>query len=85
MKKACAPPYWLNINPDVVFRDLALEVYRNATIEKVAYIRRLMQHAEREENMRTLWQSLLSVRPRCFCYDHLVIFSTSTGSTALCR
>ncbi|KAH9174697.1 hypothetical protein EDB89DRAFT_2067271 [Lactarius sanguifluus] len=32
----------------------------NATIEKVAYIRRLMQHAKREDEMRTLWQSLLS-------------------------
>lgn len=41
-------------------KDLALEIYRNATIEKVAYIRRLMQHAEREEEMRALWQSLLS-------------------------
>ncbi|KAN0127225.1 hypothetical protein V8E53_014945 [Lactarius tabidus] len=41
-------------------KDLALEIYRNATIEKVAYIRRLMQHAEREDEMRTLWQSLLS-------------------------
>jgi hypothetical protein len=25
-----------------------------------------MQHAEREDEMRTLWQSLLSVRPRIF-------------------
>ncbi|KAH9000803.1 Tht1-like nuclear fusion protein-domain-containing protein [Lactarius hatsudake] len=41
-------------------KDLALEIYRNATIEKVAYIRRLMQHAKREDEMRTLWQSLLS-------------------------
>ena len=85
MKKACAPPYWPNLNPDIVCRDLALEIYRNATIEKVAYIRRLMQHAEREEDMRTLWQSLLAVRPRKICCDCLVIFSTSAGSTALCR
>ncbi|KAH9057954.1 hypothetical protein EDB83DRAFT_1038177 [Lactarius deliciosus] len=41
-------------------KDLALEIYRNATIEKVAYIRRLMQLAKREDEMRTLWQSLLS-------------------------
>ncbi|KAH8998113.1 Tht1-like nuclear fusion protein-domain-containing protein [Lactarius akahatsu] len=41
-------------------KDLALEIYRNATIEKVAYIRRLMQHAKREDEMRTLLQSLLS-------------------------
>ncbi|KAI9458871.1 hypothetical protein BJY52DRAFT_1267638 [Lactarius psammicola] len=40
-------------------KDLALEIYRNATIEKVAYIRRLMQRAEREEETRTIWQSLL--------------------------
>lgn len=85
MKKACSSPYWLNTNADVLCRDLALEIYRNATIEKVAYIRRLMQHAEREEEMRTLWQSLLSVRSVIFYCACLIIFSTSTGTTALCR
>ncbi|KAH9968210.1 hypothetical protein BC827DRAFT_1171024 [Russula dissimulans] len=41
-------------------KDLALEIYRNATIEKIAYIRHLMQRAEREVEERTLWKSLLS-------------------------
>lgn len=43
--------------------DLAFEMYRNATIEKVTYIRHLMRRAEKEDEARTLWQSLLSVRP----------------------
>ncbi|KAF8480116.1 hypothetical protein DFH94DRAFT_460798 [Russula ochroleuca] len=40
-------------------KDLALEIYRNATIEKIAYIRHLMQRAEKEDEAHTLWQSLL--------------------------
>jgi hypothetical protein len=51
-----------------IFRDHALEIYRNASIEKVAYIRHLMQRAEKEDEMRTLWQSLLLVRqPSSLC------------------
>ncbi|KAI0264728.1 hypothetical protein BC834DRAFT_252944 [Gloeopeniophorella convolvens] len=40
-------------------RDFALEIYRNATMEKMAYMRHLMQHAKQEESMRTVWQTLL--------------------------
>ncbi|KAH9990983.1 hypothetical protein BJV74DRAFT_920534 [Russula compacta] len=47
-------------------KDLALEIYRNATIEKIAYLRHLMQRAEKEDEARTLWESLLSVRLTAF-------------------
>ena len=49
-----------------IYRDHAFEIYRNASIEKVAYIRHLMQRAEKEDEMRTLWQSLLLVRQLTF-------------------
>ncbi|KAI0292895.1 hypothetical protein BC826DRAFT_1017394 [Russula brevipes] len=38
---------------------LALEIYRNATVEKIAYIRHLRQWAEKEDEARAVWQSLL--------------------------
>ncbi|KAF8491871.1 hypothetical protein F5888DRAFT_1619620, partial [Russula emetica] len=50
-------------------KDLALEVYRNATIEKIAYIRHLMQRAEKEDEVHTRWQSLLLVRLPTFNDD----------------
>jgi hypothetical protein len=58
-----------------IYRDLALEVYRNASIEKVAYIRHLMQRAQKEDKMRTHWQSLLLVRQPTFLCSCLSISS----------
>ncbi|KAI0251910.1 hypothetical protein BJV78DRAFT_1282137 [Lactifluus subvellereus] len=40
-------------------QNLALEIYRNATIEKVAYIRHLVKRAEKEDESHARWQSLL--------------------------
>jgi hypothetical protein len=53
-----------------LYQDLALEVYRNATIEKIAYIRHLMQRAEKEDEAHTRWQSLLLVRLPTFNDDY---------------
>lgn len=52
-----------------VYQDFALETYRNATMEKIAYIRHLMQRAEKEDEARTLWQSLLLVSLQTFYSD----------------
>jgi hypothetical protein len=52
-----------------IHQDLALEVYRNATIEKIAYIRHLMQRAEKDEEAHTRWQSLFLVRLPTFNDD----------------
>jgi hypothetical protein len=43
-------------------QEFALEIYRNATIEKVAYIRHLMNHADKEDESFARWQLLLVVR-----------------------
>lgn len=52
-----------------IYKDLALEVYRNATIEKIAYIRHLTQRAEKENEAHIRWQSLLLVRLPTFNND----------------
>lgn len=49
-----------------IYQDLALEVYRNASVEKIAYIRHLIQRAEKEDEAHDRWQLLLLVSlPTC--------------------
>jgi hypothetical protein len=65
MKLVCSNHFWVLLGLKTK-SDLARDIYKNATLEKIAFIRIFSERGQREAESSRIWEESLLVSLACF-------------------